>query len=69
MCDTIEYTQKHRKKDTMDRKPSRDLKRQISFTKTIRMNAVVKHEARIAELDQRVEDLKIKLAEAEADEA
>jgi hypothetical protein len=53
----------------MERKPSRDLKRQISFTKTIRMNTVVKHEARLAEFDQRIEDLQVKLAEAEAAEA
>lgn len=48
----------------MERKPSRDLKRQITFTETIRKNAITKHEAKLAEFDQRINDLKVKLADA-----
>jgi hypothetical protein len=43
-----------------------DLKRQISYTETLKTRAKVKLEAKLTEYDLRIERIKTELAEAEA---
>jgi len=53
----------------MERKPSRELKRQLSYFDTMKKNAEVKHLAKIQAYNDKIEAVKLKLEEAEALEA
>jgi len=52
----------------MDRKPSRDLKRQLSYFDTMKKNAEAKHIAKIQAYNDKIEVVKLKLDEALAAE-